>query len=34
MEEEDNNVEQAHMNIALIHLKWMREAMVMVRIRV
>ncbi|KAG1888931.1 cytidine deaminase-like protein [Suillus fuscotomentosus] len=29
MEEEDNNVERAHTNIALIHLKWMREAMVM-----
>lgn len=29
MEEEDNNNEQTQMSIALIHLKWMREAMVM-----
>lgn len=29
MEEEDNNDEQVQMNIAPIHLKWMREAMVM-----
>jgi hypothetical protein len=32
--EKDNNNEQAQMSSALIHLKWMREAMAMVRIRV